>query len=340
MSWILYSVKVERFREFECCLYAGIEIMSRVSNQLTETRNNITQSTNLQNKPSWLRVKALTGETFKKTKQIVKEKSLNTVCEAAACPNIGECWNKKHATFMILGSVCTRACRFCNIETGIPNKLDPHEPEKIAQSVMELGLKHVVITSVDRDDLDDGGASHFAACILEIKKTSQKVSVEVLTPDFLRKEDVYKVIVDAKPEVFNHNIETVPSLYSKIRPGARYFNSLNLLNNVKKYDKNIFTKSGIMVGLGETTIEVLQVMDDLRSAGVDFLTIGQYLQPTPKHAKIKKYITPQEFQYYEKIAKVKGFMVVSATPLTRSSYHAEDDFAKLKKKKFDDQSLR
>ncbi len=283
-------------------------------------------------KPEWLRVKAPTGEIFEKTKKIVKEKSLNTVCEEAACPNICECWNIKHATFIILGSVCTRACRFCNIETGLPDKLDPHEPEKIAKSVFELGLKHVVITSVDRDDLEDGGANHFARCILEVKNKCSDVTIEVLTPDFLRKGDVYKIIVDAKPEVFNHNIETVPSLYPKIRPGSRYFNSLNLLSNVKKYDKNIFTKSGMMVGLGENSEEVLQVMDDLRSAGVNFLTIGQYLQPTSKHATVKKYVEPDEFKYYEKMAKVKGFEMVSATPLTRSSYHAEEDFLKLKQK--------
>ena len=287
-------------------------------------------------KPDWLRVKAPVGEVFERTKQIVKEKSLNTVCEEAACPNIGECWNKKHATFIILGSICTRACRFCNIETGLPDKLDPHEPEKIAKSVFELGLKHVVITSVDRDDLEDGGANHFARCILEIKKKCPEVTIEVLTPDFLRKGDVYKIIADAKPEVFNHNIETVPSLYPKIRPGSRYFNSLNLLSNVKEYDKNIFTKSGMMVGLGETSEEVLQVMDDLRSASVNFLTIGQYLQPTSKHAKVKRYVEPSEFKYYEKMAKVKGFEMVSATPLTRSSYHAEGDFLKLKQKYIDD----
>lgn len=286
-------------------------------------------------KPNWLRVKAPAGKIFEKTKQIVKEKSLNTVCEEAACPNIGECWNKKHATFIILGSVCTRACRFCNIKTGIPDKLDPHEPEKIARSVAELELKHVVITSVDRDDLEDGGANHFAQCILEIRKKCPNTSIEVLTPDFLRKGDTYKIIVDAKPDVFNHNIETVPSLYPKIRPGSRYFNSLNLLNNVKNLDKNIFTKSGMMVGLGETNDEIFQVMDDLRSAKVDFLTIGQYLQPTPNHARVERYVEPDEFNYYEKMAKVKGFHMVSATPLTRSSYHAEEDFARLKSMNID-----
>jgi lipoic acid synthetase len=286
-------------------------------------------------KPNWLRVKAPAGKIFEKTKQIVKEKSLNTVCEEAACPNIGECWNKKHATFIILGSVCTRACRFCNIKTGIPDKLDPHEPEKIARSVAELELKHVVITSVDRDDLEDGGANHFAQCILEIRKMCPNTSIEVLTPDFLRKGDAYKIIVDAKPDVFNHNIETVPSLYPKIRPGSRYFNSLNLLNNVKNLDKNIFTKSGMMVGLGETNDEIFQVMDDLRSAKVDFLTIGQYLQPTPNHARVERYVEPDEFNYYEKMAKVKGFHMVSATPLTRSSYHAEEDFVRLKSMNID-----
>jgi lipoic acid synthetase len=286
-------------------------------------------------KPNWLRVKAPTGKVFEKTKQIVKEKSLNTVCEEAACPNIGECWNKKHATFIILGSVCTRACRFCNIKTGIPDKLDPHEPEKIARSVAELELKHVVITSVDRDDLEDGGANHFAQCILEIRKKCHNTSIEVLTPDFLRKGDAYKIIVDAKPDVFNHNIETVPSLYPRIRPGSRYFNSLNLLSNVKNLDKNIFTKSGMMVGLGETNDEIFQVMDDLRSAKVDFLTIGQYLQPTPSHAKVERYVEPDEFDYYERMAKVKGFHMVSATPLTRSSYHAEEDFVKLKSMSID-----
>ena len=289
------------------------------------------QPSNTLKKPNWLRVKAPTGKIFEKTKQIVKEKSLNTVCEEAACPNIGECWNKKHATFIILGSVCTRACRFCNIKTGLPDKLDPHEPEKIARSVLELDLKHVVVTSVDRDDLEDGGASHFAQCILEIRKKCPNTSIEVLTPDFLRKGDAFKVIVDARPDVFNHNIETVPSLYPKIRPGSRYFNSLNLLDNVKKLDKNIFTKSGMMVGLGETTDEIFQVMDDLRAANVDFLTIGQYLQPTPNHAKVMRYVAPDEFKYYEKMAKVKGFHMVSATPLTRSSYHAEEDFVKLKR---------
>lgn len=286
-------------------------------------------------KPSWLRVKAPSGSIFQKTRKIVKEKSLNTVCESAACPNIAECWNKKHATFIILGNICTRACKFCNITTGIPNTVDPNEPKKIAASVTELDLKHVVITSVDRDDLCDGGAQHFAQCILEIKKSNPNVSVEALTPDFLKKGDIYKMILDAEPEVFNHNIETVPSLYLKVRPGARYFHSLNLLNKVKEYKSNIFTKSGLMVGLGETMTEVLQVMDDLRSAKVDFLTIGQYLQPTSNHIKVQRYVSLEEFHYYKKIAYVKGFTMVSAAPLTRSSYHADNDYIILKQKKVD-----
>ena len=282
-------------------------------------------------KPDWFRVKMPTGVIFEQTKKIVRQKFLKTVCEEAACPNIGECWNKKHATFIILGSICTRACMFCNIKTGIPNKIDLDEPKKIASSVLELDLNHVVITSVDRDDLDDGGASHFVQCILEIKKLCPYVTIEVLTPDFLRKKQAYECIVAAKPDVFNHNVETVPSLYPRIRPGARYFNSLNLLYNVKQLDETIFTKSGMMVGLGETDSEVFQVMDDLRSANVDFLTIGQYLQPTSKHATVVRYVRLDEFKYYEKIAKVKGFSMVSATPLTRSSYHAGEDFLKLKK---------
>ena len=284
-------------------------------------------------KPHWLRVKVPTGKPFEETKEIIESKSLNTVCEEAACPNIGECWNKKHAAFIILGSVCTRACRFCNIETGLPDKLDPHEPRKIAISVKELGLKHVVITSVDRDDLEDGGAGHFADCIIEIRKLSPNVSIEVLTPDFLKKGDVYKSIVNAKPDVFNHNIETVPSLYPKIRPGARYFHSLNLLHNIKELDSSIFTKSGIMVGLGETKEEILQVMDDLRTANVDFLTIGQYLQPTHKHVAVQRYVDLEEFGYYKRMARIKGFYMVSSSPFTRSSYHAQEDFSKLKQSK-------
>ncbi len=281
-------------------------------------------------KPDWIRVKAPVSQGYRDTQELIRTHKLNTVCEEAACPNIGECWEKKHATVMILGSTCTRACAFCNIATGIPDKLDPHEPENLAAAVSKLGLSHVVITSVDRDDLEDGGASHFAECITRIKKLSPNTSVEVLTPDFLRKEKSIEIVVRAKPDVYNHNIETVPSLYNKIRPGARYFNSLNLLHTVKKLDPMMFTKSGFMVGLGETKEEVLQLMDDLRSADVDFVTIGQYLQPTPKHAPVDRFVEPEEFEYYARMAKVKGFLMVSASPLTRSSYHAGEDFAKLK----------
>lgn len=281
-------------------------------------------------KPDWIRVKAPVSQGYRDTKDLIRAHKLNTVCEEAACPNIGECWEKKHATVMILGSTCTRACAFCNIATGIPDKLDPHEPDNLAAAVSKLGLNHVVITSVDRDDLEDGGASHFAECITKIKKLAPNTSVEVLTPDFLRKEKSIEIVVRAKPDVYNHNIETVPSLYNKIRPGARYFNSLNLLHTVKKLDPMMFTKSGFMVGLGETKEEVLQLMDDLRSADVDFVTIGQYLQPTPKHAPVDRFVEPEEFEYYARMAKVKGFLMVSASPLTRSSYHAGEDFAKLK----------
>lgn len=281
-------------------------------------------------KPSWIRVKAPVSREFKSTQDLIRKAKLNTVCEEAACPNIGECWTKKHATVMILGSTCTRACSFCNIKTGKPDLLDPHEPERLATAISELGLEHVVITSVDRDDLDDGGASHFVESILRIRKTSPSTTIEVLTPDFLRKEGSIELVVKAKPDVYNHNIETVPSLYQTIRPGARYFHSLNLLHKVKQIDPDIFTKSGIMVGLGETKEEVLQVMDDLKAAGVDFLTIGQYLQPTPNHAPVMRYVTPEEFNYYERVAKVKGFLMVSASALTRSSYHAGEDFRMLK----------
>lgn len=280
-------------------------------------------------KPSWLKVRAPIGKQLDETTKIVVKNNLNTVCEEAACPNRGECWSQRHAAFMILGSVCTRACRFCNVKTGRPDKLDPHEPENIAKAVSEMGLKHVVITSVDRDDLEDGGAEHFANCIYAIRVRSPQTTIEVLTPDFLRKGDVFKLIVAAKPNVFNHNIETVPSLYASIRPGARYFNSLDLLNKVKKLDSSIFTKSGLMVGLGEGEQEVLQVMDDLRAAQVDFMTIGQYLRPTLNHAEVKKYVTPEEFQFYYEAAKAKGFLMVSSSPLTRSSYHADDDFIAL-----------
>jgi len=282
-------------------------------------------------KPDWIRVKAPLSQGFQDTSALMRHYKLNTVCEEAACPNIGECWSKKHATVMIMGDTCTRACAFCNIKTGVPNALNPHEPDNLADAVGKLGLSHVVITSVDRDDLEDGGAEHFALCIEKIRKSSPNTTIEILTPDFLHKEESIPVVVKAKPDVFNHNIETVPRLYKSIRPGARYFNSLHLLKTVKKIDPAIFTKSGLMVGLGEEKEEVLQVMDDLRSADVDFITIGQYLQPTPKHAELKAYITPDDFKYYERMARAKGFLMVAASPLTRSSYHAGDDFEKMKK---------
>ena len=283
----------------------------------------------IQKKPSWIRVKISNSNVFAETKKIIKDKNLVTVCEEAGCPNISECWSKKHATFMILGDTCTRACAFCNVKTGIPNKVDLEEPQKIANSVKELNLNHVVITSVDRDDLEDGGALHFANVITSIKSLNSKTTVEILTPDFLRKRDSYKIVVDSNPDVFNHNLETVPSLYLKVRPGSRYFQSLNLLANVKIHNPKIFTKSGLMVGLGETKDELCQVMDDLRCANVDFITIGQYLQPTPQHYPIKKFITPDEFETYKDIAYSKGFLMVSSSPLTRSSYHAGEDFAVL-----------
>jgi lipoic acid synthetase len=287
------------------------------------------EKTTLQ-RPSWIKVKAPISQEYKNTRELIHSLKLNTVCEEAACPNIGECWSQKHATVMILGSVCTRNCSFCNVETGMPDLLDPHEPDRLAEAVSKLGLSHVVITSVDRDDLDDGGAGHFVRCIERIRALAPKTTIEILTPDFLRKEGALERVVAAKPDVFNHNIETVPSLYHNIRPGARYFHSVNLLYKVKKQDPTIFTKSGLMVGLGETKAEILQVMDDLRSAEVDFLTIGQYLQPTPKHAKVERYVEPEEFDYYARMARLKGFLMVSSSPLTRSSYHAGDDFAQLK----------
>lgn len=267
---------------------------------------------------------------FQETAALMKLYRLNTVCEEAACPNIGECWSKKHATVMILGSVCTRACRFCNVATGRPDKVDPHEPENLAKAIEKLKLNHVVITSVDRDDLEDGGASHFAECIKEIRQLLPEITIEILTPDFLNKEEAREIIIKAKPDVFNHNIETAPRLYAKIRPKARYFNSLSLLHEVKEKSLGIFTKSGLMVGLGETKEEVLQVMDDLRAAKVDFITIGQYLQPTRKHASVERYVTEEEFAYYKKAAFSKGFLMVAASALTRSSYHAGEDFIKLK----------
>jgi lipoic acid synthetase len=284
----------------------------------------------IQRKPAWIRVKAPVSREYQETAKLMRDHKLNTVCEEAACPNIGECWAKKHATIMILGDVCTRACTFCNIKTGRPDLLDPHEPERVGQAVGQMGLSHIVITSVDRDDLDDGGATHFAQTIQAIRTTAPNTTIEILTPDFLRKEGAIEIVIAAKPDVYNHNLETVPRLYSEVRPGARYFHSLRLLDQVKKIDPTMFTKSGIMVGLGETKSEVYQVMDDLRAANVDFITIGQYLQPTPKHHPLIKFITPDEFGEYAAMARGKGFLMVSASPLTRSSYHAGDDFAKLK----------
>jgi lipoic acid synthetase len=281
-------------------------------------------------KPDWIRVKAPVSKEYQETRDLMRRQSLNTVCEEAACPNIGECWAKKHATVMILGSVCTRACTFCNIKTGRPDLLDPHEPERVGAAIAEMGLHHVVITSVDRDDLEDGGALHFAQTIHAIRTKAPKTTIEVLTPDFLRKEGAIEVVVKARPDVFNHNLETVPRLYSEVRPGARYFHSLRLLQTVKDLDPSIFTKSGIMVGLGEGKSEVYQVMDDLRAASVDFMTIGQYLQPTPKHHQVDRFVTPDEFDDYARMARGKGFLMVSASPLTRSSYHAGDDFKQLK----------
>ena len=282
-------------------------------------------------KPDWLRVKAPGSAGYNETRQIVRSKSLHTVCEEASCPNIGECWTQKHATMMIMGDTCTRACAFCNVKTGLPEALDADEPARVGHAVAEMGLKHVVITSVDRDDLDDGGAAHFAAVVRAIRGSAPEATVEILTPDFLRKPvSAAETMIDAKPDVFNHNLETVPRLYLKIRPGARYYHSLRLLERVKERDPAQFTKSGLMLGLGETKEEVMQVMDDMRSAGVDFITIGQYLQPTRKHAPIDRFWSPEEFQALEKIAYAKGFLMVSASPLTRSSHHAGEDFAKLR----------
>lgn len=286
--------------------------------------------TEILRKPDWIRVKAPAGGVFAETRKTVKENNLVTVCEEAGCPNIGECWSQKHATFMIMGDTCTRACSFCNVKTGLPDALDNDEPRRVAEATRDMGLEHVVITSVDRDDLADGGGEHFAEVIRQIRALNPKTTIEILTPDFLRKDGAAEIVIDAKPDVFNHNLETVPRLYLSIRPGARYYHSLRLLERVKERDPSQFTKSGIMVGLGETKEEVMQVMDDMRSAGVDFLTIGQYLQPTRKHAAIDRYVTPDEFKGYETIARAKGFLMVSATPLTRSSYHAGDDFKRLR----------
>ena len=281
-------------------------------------------------KPDWIRVKAPGSPVYKETQQIVRENNLVTVCEEAGCPNIGECWSKKHATFMIMGEICTRACAFCNVRTGLPTALDPAEPDNVAIAVQKLGLEHVVITSVDRDDLPDGGAQHFADVILAIRARNPKTTIEILTPDFLRKEGALEIVVAARPDVFNHNLETVPSKYLKVRPGARYFHSIRLLQRVKELDPTMFTKSGIMVGLGEERNEILQVMDDLRSANVDFLTIGQYLQPTRKHHPVMRFMPPDEFEQLKTVAYAKGFLMVAASPLTRSSHHAGEDFARLK----------
>lgn len=281
-------------------------------------------------KPSWIKVRAGGSPVYDETRKIVAENNLVTVCQEAACPNIGECWSQKHATMMIMGEICTRACAFCNVRTGKPYALDVNEPRNVANAVSKLGLNHVVITSVDRDDLADGGADHFAETIQAIRESSPGTTIEILTPDFLRKDGAIENVVRAKPDVFNHNLETVPSKYLTVRPGARYFHSIRLLQKVKEIDPSIFTKSGIMVGFGETRNEVLQVMDDLRAADVDFITIGQYLQPTPQHHKLEEYVTPEQFEAYETNAYAKGFLMVSSSPLTRSSHHAGEDFARLK----------
>ena len=284
----------------------------------------------IKRKPEWIRVKAPTHPVYHETRELMRDNKLVTVCEEAACPNIGECWSKRHATMMIMGEICTRACSFCNITTGMPKHLDADEPRRVGDAVAKLGLQHVVVTSVDRDDLKDGGARHFAETIGAIRRAAPDTTIEILTPDFLRKDGALEVVVEARPDVFNHNLETVPKLYPSIRPGARYFHSLRLLDRVKELDPMIFTKSGIMVGLGETRVEVLQVMDDMRSAEIDFLTIGQYLQPTVKHAAVDRFVEPAEFEDYAAMARSKGFLLVSATPLTRSSYHADRDFAALR----------
>ena len=285
----------------------------------------------IKKKPHWIRSKLTNSKEFFLTKTVVNNNNLVTVCQEANCPNITECWSKRHATFMIMGDTCTRACAFCDVKTGKPEKLDILEPIKIAEAVKKLNLKHVVITSVDRDDLKDGGSNHFYEVITQTRKTNPNTTIEVLTPDFLRKGEAYKKVLEANPDVFNHNIETVPSLYLKVRPGSRYFASLELLKNAKRINKKVFTKSGIMVGLGETRDEILQVMDDLKSADVDFLTIGQYLQPSVKHFPLDRYYAPEEFEEFASIAKSKGFLLVSSSPLTRSSYHADEDFAQLQR---------
>ncbi len=284
----------------------------------------------IQRKPAWIRVKAPTHPVYHETRALMRENRLVTVCEEAACPNIGECWSQRHATMMIMGDTCTRACGFCNVRTGLPGALEADEPARVADAVARLGLRHVVITSVDRDDLPDGGAAHFAAVVRAIRAAAPGTTIEVLTPDFLRKPGAAETVAEARPDVFNHNLETVPRLYPSVRPGARYYQSLRLLDRMKALDPTIFTKSGLMVGLGESQPEIMQVMDDLRIADVDFLTIGQYLQPTVKHLAVDRFVTPEEFQEYAALARAKGFLLVSATPLTRSSYHADTDFAALR----------
>ena len=292
---------------------------------------NMTDRPVRERKPDWIRVKAPTGAEFNETRRLMRDLNLNTVCEEAACPNIGECWTKKHATVMILGDVCTRACAFCNVKTGMPRAVDPLEPEHVAIAAAKMGLEHIVITSVDRDDLPDGGASQFVKVIEALRRNTPNTTIEILTPDFRNKaQAAIEAIVTARPDVYNHNLETVPRLYPTIRPGARYYASLRLLETVKRHDPSIFTKSGVMLGLGEERMEVHQVMDDMRSADIDFLTMGQYLQPTPKHAKVMDFVTPSAFDAYAAIARAKGFLLVAASPLTRSSYHAGDDFAKMR----------
>ena len=304
---------------------AGIAICA-VMNEITPVAREPRQR-----KPDWIRVKAPTSAGFAETRALMRAKSLTTVCEEAACPNIGECWSKTHATVMILGDTCTRACAFCNVKTGMPRAVDPMEPQNVADAAAQMGLQHIVVTSVDRDDLPDGGAKQFVRVIEAIRKANPTTTIEILTPDFRNKhEAAVEAIVAARPDVYNHNLETVPRLYPTIRPGARYYASLRLLESVKKLDPSIFTKSGVMLGLGEERLEVHQVMDDMRSAGVDFLTMGQYLQPTPRHARVEEFVTPQAFDAYAAIARAKGFLLVASSPLTRSSYHAGDDFAKMK----------
>ena len=307
-----------------------VTLFDKTAKELRHPEKAARPDTPVLRKPDWIRVKAPGSRDYAETRAIVKEHGLRTVCEEASCPNIGECWTKRHATLMIMGDTCTRACAFCNVRTGMPAPLDPNEPAHVGETVARLDLEHVVITSVDRDDLEDGGAQHFAEVIRAIRNSAPGTTIEILTPDFLRKKGALETVVAARPDVFNHNLETVPSLYLAIRPGARYFHSLRLLQRVKELAPSMFTKSGIMVGLGEKREEVLQLMDDLRVADVDFLTIGQYLQPTRKHAAVEHYVEPAQFKSYERIALAKGFLLVSSSPLTRSSYHASEDFARLR----------